>query len=108
MGEATRIAKNKTGYDANKLPYILLADPALKLNYPTDLQVKTILEVDTMHALSVQTVEGYIQTPDNDTATWFNGKLDITIFDKEQDITTRDNDETIEDDKTRITYKDYP
>ena len=108
LGEATRIAKNKTGYDANKLPYILLADPALKLNYPTDLQVKTILEVDTMHALSVQTVEGYIQTPDNDTATWFNGKLDITIFDKEQDITTRDNDETIEDDKTRITYKDYP
>ena len=108
LGEATRIAKNKTGYDTNKLPYILLADPALKLNYPTDLQVKTILEADTMHALSVQMVEGYIQTPDNDTATWFNGKLDITIFDKEQDITTRDNDETIEDNKTRITYKDYP
>jgi hypothetical protein len=108
LGEATRIAKNKTGYDTNKLPYILLADPALKLNYPTDLQVKTILEADTMHALSVQMVEGYIQTPDNDTATWFNGKLDVTIFDKEQDITTRDNDETIEDNKTRITYKDYP
>ena len=108
LGEATRIAKNRTGYDPNKLPYILLADPALKLNYPTDLQVKTILKVDTMHALSVQKVEGYIQTPNNDTAAWFNGKLDITIFDKEQDITTRDNDETIEDNKTHITYKDYP
>ena len=108
LGEATRIAKNRTGYDSNKLPYILLADPALKLNYPTDLQVKTIMETDTMHALTVQNIEGYIQTPDNDTATWFNGKLDITIFDKEQAITTRDNDETIEDNKTRITYIDYP
>ena len=108
LGDATRIAKNRTGYDSNKMPYILLADPALKLNYPTDLQVKTILEVDTMHALTVQNIEGYIQTPDNDTATWFNGKLDITIFDKMQEITTRDNDETIEDNKTRITYNDYP
>ena len=61
-----------------------------------------------MHALSVQKVEGYIQTSDNDTAAWFKGKLDITIFDKEQDVTTRDNDETIEDNKRRITYKDYP
>ena len=108
LGEATRIAKNKTGYDSNKLPYILLADPALKLNYPTDLQVKTIMEADTMHALTVQNIEGYIQTPDHDTATWFNGKLDITIFDKEQFITTRDNDETIEDNKKPITYIDYP
>ena len=108
LGEATRIAKNKTGYDANKMPYILLADPALKLNYPTDLQVKTILETDTMHALTTQTIKGYIQTPENDTATWFNGKMDVTIFDKMQQITTRDNDETKEDDKVKITYDDYP
>ena len=108
LGEATRIAKNKTGYDANKMPYILLADPALKLNYPTDLQVKTVLETDTMHALTTQTIKGYIQTPDNDTATWFNGKMDVTIFDKMQQITTRDNDETKEDDKVKITYDDYP
>ena len=108
LGEATRIAKNLTGYDNNKLPYILLADPALKLNYPTDLQVKTILETDTMHALTTQTIKGYIQTADLDTATWFNGKMDVTIFDKMQQITTRDNDEIIEDNKTKITYNDYP
>ena len=108
LGEATRIAKNRTGYDANKLPYILLADPALKLNYPTDLQVKTILEVDTMHALTSQTIKGYIQTYALDTAYWFNGKLDITILDKMQQITTRDNDETIEENKNRIIYDDYP
>ena len=108
LGEAIRIAKNNTGYDVNKLPYVLLGDPAIKLNYPTDLQVKTILEVDTMHALTQQTVKGYIQTPNRDTATWFNGKLDITILDKMQQITTRDNDENKEDDKEKITYNDYP
>jgi hypothetical protein len=108
IGEATRIAKNKTGYDSNKMPYILLADPALKLNYPTDLQIKTILEADTMHALTTQTIKGYIQTADLDTAYWFNGKMDITIFDKMQQTTTRDNDETIEENKTKITYNDYP
>lgn len=108
IGEATRIAKNRTGYDSNKLPYILLGDPAIKLNYPTDLQVKTVVDIDTVHALSVQRIEGYIQTPDNDTATWFNGKLDVTIFDKMQQITTRDNDEINESSKTKILYNDYP
>ena len=108
IGEATRIAKNRTGYEVNKLPYVLLGDPAIKLNYPTDLQVKTQMEADTVHALSIQVIKGYIQTPDNDTAHWFNGKLDITIFDKMQQVTTRDNDETIESNKTKITYNDYP
>jgi hypothetical protein len=61
-----------------------------------------------MHALTVQKISGYIQTPDNTVATWFNGKLDITIYDKMQQITTRDNDETVEDSKTKITYNDYP
>jgi hypothetical protein len=108
LGEATRIAKNKTGYDANKMAYVLLGDPAIKLNYPTDLQVKTLVDIDTIHALSIQSIKGYVQTPSLDTATWFNGKLDVTIFDKMQQITTRDNDETIEEDKTKITYNDYP
>ena len=108
IGEATSVAKNRTGYDSNKMAYVLLGDPAIKLNYPTDLQVKTLVAIDTVHALSVQAMKGYIQTPDKDTATWFNGKLDVTIFDKMQQITTRDNDETVEANKTKITYNDYP
>lgn len=108
IGEATRIAKNQTGNDANKMPYILLGDPAIRLNYPTDYQVKTITNLDTLHALSIQTIKGYIETPDNDTAYWFNGKLDVTIFDKMQEIVTQDNDEIIESSKIKIKYKDYP
>ena len=108
IGEATRIAKNMTGRDANKMAYILLADPALRLKYPTHYQVKTTTQIDTLHALSVQTIKGFIETEDHDTATWFNGIVDITIFDKMQEITTRDNDESTESLKVKITYNDYP
>lgn len=108
LGEATRIAKNMTGRDPNKMPYILLGDPALKLNIPSDYQVKTTTQLDTLNALSVQTIQGYIQTEEGDTATWFNGKLDITVLDKMQQITTRDNDEMNESNKVKITYNDYP
>ena len=108
IGEATRIAKNKLSNDENKLPYILLGDPALRLNYPTDYQIKTTHTFDTLQALTTQTIKGYIQAPDHDTAYWFNGKLDVTIFDKIQNITTRDNDELVEENKKRITYTDYP
>lgn len=108
IGEATRIAKNQTGADSNKMAYILLGDPAIRLNYPTDFQVTTTSKMDTVHALSIQTVEGFIETPDGDTAFWFNGKMDVTVLDKMQEITTRDNDEVNEADKTKIKYKDYP
>ena len=108
LGEVIRLAKNITGSDANKLSYVFLGDPALKLNYPTNYQVETSTRLDTLHALSVQTIKGYIQTPDFDTAHWFNGKLDITIFDKMQTITTRDNDEVNEANKQKYTYNDYP
>jgi hypothetical protein len=108
IGEATRIAKNMTGRDANKMAYVLLADPALRLKYPTHYQVKTTTQIDTLHALSVQTIKGFIETEDHDTATWFNGIVDITIFDKMQEITTRDNDESTESLKVKITYNDYP
>ena len=108
LGEATRIAKNMTGRDVNKMAYVLLGDPAIRLNYPTDYQVKTTTKIDTLHALTVQTIKGYIQSPEGDTATWFNGKLDVTILDKMQQITTRDNDAPDESSKVKITYNDYP
>ncbi len=108
LGEATRIAKNMTGRDSNKMAYVLLGDPAIRLNYPTDYQVVTTTKMDTLQALTIQTIKGYIQSPEGDTATWFNGHLDVTIFDKMQQITTRDNDATDEASKVKITYNDYP
>ena len=108
IGDATRIAKNMSPGDANKMAYILLGDPALRINYPTDYQIKTTSTLDTVRALSIQTIKGYIETSDHDTAHWFNGKLDVTVYDKMQEIVTRDNDEMVEEDKVKIPYKDYP
>ena len=108
IGKAVSIAKNMTGQDSNKLPYVLLGDPAIRLNYPTDYQIKTTTALDTIRALSVQTIQGYVMTPTGDTATWFNGPMDITIWDKMQKIYTRDNDETEEDKKVKIPFNHYP
>ena len=108
LGDATRIAKNTTGRDMNKMPYILLGDPALRLNYPTNYQIMTTSKLDTLRALSVQTIKGYVMTEEGDTASWFNGPLHVTIWDKMQMVSTRDNDEHDESEKVLIKYKDYP
>jgi len=107
LGEAIAAAKNNLSGDMNKLPYVLLGDPALRLNYPTDYQVSTLTEIDTLNALSVQHVEGRIVDEDDQTVTYFNGTVDITVYDKMQSIPTRDNDQG--DDEPRVVaYNDYP
>lgn len=108
IGKALAVAKNMTGTDENKMSYILLGDPAIRLAYPTDYQVITTTQVDTLHALDVQHVEGHIEYSDAQTAEWFNGKVNITIYDKMQRVTTRDNDEKNEAKKQTVTYNDYP
>ena len=108
LGEAVAIGKNTCmSQDENRLPYVLLGDPAMRLNYPTDLQVETSTEIDTLHALSVQHVEGRIIDEDNATVTDFNGKVDITVYDKMQSIPTRDNDNAGGEPEV-VAYNDYP
>ncbi len=108
LGQAVSSAKNKTGNDDNKMAYVLLGDPAIRLHYPTQFEVVTTTELDTLNALSKQTVRGFIRDADGDTAKYFNGVLAVTIFDKMQRITTRDNDETDPTKKQYYTYNDYP
>lgn len=108
IGKALAIAKNQTGTDENKMSYVLLGDPALRLAYPTDYQVMTTTQMDTLRALDVQQVEGHIEDADAQVAEWFNGKVNITIYDKMQRITTRDNDEKDPSRKQTVTYNDYP
>ena len=106
IGEATATGKNALN-DENKLAYVLLGDPALRLNYPTSFQVQTTTSIDTLNALSVQHVEGRIIDEDNLTVSDFNGKMDITIYDKMQSIPTRDND-NVGGDPEVVAYNDYP
>ena len=107
VGEAVAAGKKKLNTDENKMAYVLLGDPAIRLNYPTDYQIETVTDIDTLHALSEQTVEGQIVDEDRQVVSDFNGKVDITIYDKLQVITTRDNDDAT-DDAVILEYKDYP
>lgn len=107
LGEAISIGKNLLGSDENKLAYVLLGDPCMRLNYPTDYHVETLTEVDTLNALSVQHVEGRIIDEDLNTVSDFNGKVDITIYDKMQSIPTRDNDNAGGEPRV-VAYNDYP
>lgn len=107
LGEATAIGKNRLNNDDNKLAYVLLGDPAMRLNYPTDYQVQTTTNIDTLNALSVQHVEGRIIDEDKLLVSDFNGRVDITIYDKMQSIPTRDNDEAGGEPRV-VEYNDYP
>lgn len=108
IGEATRCAKNKCGAQENKLPYVLLGDPALKLHYPCTYEVVVTNTADTLRALDTDSIEGYIRKSDGDSATTFNGSIFISVLDKAQKITCNDNDEPDQSRKVIVEYNDYP
>lgn len=108
IGKATSYAKNAVGSEENKLAYILLGDPALKLNFPTHYQVITSSAPDTVRALSTSTITGYIADADNQPVSDFNGSVVITIYDKMQVLHTQDNDETDPEKRVNLRYNDYP
>jgi len=107
IGEAIAAGKNNSITNANKLPYVLFGDPCLHLNYPTDYMVETSTKIDTLNALSVQHVEGRIVDEDAQLVSDFDGRVDITIYDKIQSLPAYDNDDN-SDDKRVVYYKDYP
>lgn len=112
VGEVFRRAKNRLGNEINKLSYVYMGDPSVRLNYPDEEEYKIITEKingvevqgnDTLRALSVAKIEGYIVDKENNLADDFNGSLNATIYDKVQNITTLNND----NDKNGImTYQD--
>ena len=108
IGDAIRKAKNSRKGDENKLPYTLLGDPALHLPLPVQNRVNATLANDTLKALSTRQIEGFIETPEGDTATWFNGTVSMTLYDKVQQVTTMDNDQTNQGKKVFYTFNDYP
>ena len=107
IGEACRLAKNQTS-GMNKLPYVLLGDPAIRLHYPTDYRVRTEQASDTLNAITQHTFTGWIENAEGDTAREFNGVVNIAMMDKLQRITTLDNDEPDPSKKQTHTYNDYP
>jgi len=99
LGDLIRLTKNATGGN-NKFNFTLLGDPALKLLYPeyevatTKINGIDISETDTLNAFETVTIEGVILDKLGNTFTNFNGTVYPTVFDKEQNLETQNNDNT--------------
>ncbi|MCE5331238.1 MAG: type IX secretion system sortase PorU [Bacteroidales bacterium] len=97
IGDAIVSAKNNIGYEINKLCYVYMGDPALKMNYPTTYNVKTMAindnveGNDTLRAMSVVNIKGIIADEAGNKVENFNGELSIVIYDKIQTIKALDN-----------------
>ncbi|HKL71358.1 MAG TPA: type IX secretion system sortase PorU, partial [Marinilabiliaceae bacterium] len=98
FGEIIKNTKNETRSTINKLNFILLGDPALKLIYPEN-KINTIKinsndvgeVLDTLKALSVATIEAEITDSLGAILSDFNGTTDIIIYDKAQTVKTKGN-----------------
>lgn len=112
IGDVIKKSKNALGYELNKLSYIYMGDPAVRLNYPGHYKIVTekingspVAGKDTLRALSIAKFEGYIADKEGNPVNNFNGLLNATIYDKVQTITSLNNDK---DQKTPVTYKYRP
>ena len=98
MGELLSSAKNSINKDANNRKFLLLGDPALKLNYP-QLNVVTTevngnpvgMNNDTLKALQQATIKGEVRNWNGTIASDFNGVVYPTVYDKISTLTTLKN-----------------
>ena len=102
VGDAMRMAKcavisEGSDLSENKLQYVLIGDPALRLHIP---RYKVVVDkfdgADAAHegearAGGTVVVEGYVARPDGSPATDFCGVVQPTLFDCIETVSTRDN-----------------
>ncbi|MHB9141481.1 MAG: type IX secretion system sortase PorU, partial [Paludibacter sp.] len=110
IGDVISAAKNKVGSEINKLCYVYMGDPAVKLNYPTKFQVittkvndSTSFGNDTLRAMSVANIQGVIADENGNKISDYNGTLQAVVYDKVQRITTLNNEHD-----GALTYSDRP
>ena len=99
IGDIISYAKNNVGTEINKLSYVYMGDPAVMLNYPTNFQVQTskinnstTLGNDTLRALSVDSVQGFIADDKGNLVNNFNGTLHAVVYDKAQRVVSLNNE----------------
>jgi hypothetical protein len=89
LGESLKMAKNDFGNLQNLKQFVLLGDPAISLALPkyrviTDSingnSVQT--EIDTIKALNRVSISGKLEDFDGNFLSDFNGRINITVFDK--------------------------
>lgn len=100
MGDLLRLAKNATNDGGNKLRFLLMGDPALRVPSPdkyvvvdrigdTDMTVGR--EMPQVGALEKFTVEGRVVDSNGNTLDDFNGNVDLILFDAEMPVETYGN-----------------
>jgi len=99
MGEIMKIARVRSGSNESIRNFILLGDPALKMANPKYQIITTMINndsvystIDTIKALSMFTVHGYIADDAGNKLTDFNGKIYPTVYDKFSTVKTLGND----------------
>jgi len=99
LGEIIRMTKNVLGESRNKLNFILLGDPALKLAVPAFTVITDSLNhipvtqpTDTLKAFSKVTITGHIEDHNHNILTSFDGIIYPSVFDKKKTVTTLAND----------------
>lgn len=96
IGDVLKLAKRdfNTEIDKNKLNYVLIGDPALKLAYPEhSIQVTRINGNSGEKNIEMipgknYTVEGEIRSHQNELLSDFNGYIYYNLYDKEKQFTT--------------------
>jgi flagellar hook assembly protein FlgD len=99
-GDIYRLTKRQIGTNEQYRNFVILGDPALKLSYPEqkvitstiNSQTVTSTSSDTLKALSLISVTGYVADNNGNKLTNFNGVVYPTVFDKEATISTLAND----------------
>lgn len=97
FGELYRLTKNGVNNDQNKMRYVLMADPALRLSAPGQfVRVETINGVDAtnpdaqieLKARQTLTITGSVLGPDGKPMDDFNGHLTASLYDAERSVTS--------------------
>ena len=102
IGDLYRLTKRQIGTNEQYRNFVILGDPALKLAYPEqrvftstiNSQTVTSASSDTLKALSLVSITGFVGDKNGNKLTTFNGVVYPTVFDKETTITTLANDPT--------------
>ena len=102
VGDIYRLTKRQIGTNEQYRNFVILGDPALKLSYPEqrvftstiNSQTLTSSSTDTLKALSLVSVTGYVGDKNGNKLNNFNGVVYPTVFDKEATVYTLSNDAT--------------
>lgn len=106
IGEIMKKAKNSLSADKNKLSFVLMGDPIIKLFYPENVVITDSINSESpenaqIKALGLTTIKAHVEKH-HTINTDFNGKALITLYDK------KDNLETLGQNKnTPFEYEDY-